>query len=439
MDGIILKRATHATFAIVLATILFTTSLTAQDIRKYDPFSGFHFGYTASVGVTRPCDVLPITGNYPSPEGLPGCSYLAGIEASYHFSDFFGISVGLEYGDTWRQKVRIQYPLRGQKYVFSDHYSSLYFPVKFEMHLPVGDRFHLFSDLGVRLGTVGFFVEMGHLHGQHFDNAEQGLVRTDETGNEEDMVFRMAYDLLPNTVTADLLFDFGFYYRLPYDDLLRFAVGANVGLVRFAQGWYHFPNEEAAGTVSSTNTHFDIQVAYIHNFKKAKEKLYQKPRWDTDLPRHELMLSFSDPYPLYMFLGGLSTNALPTLSLSYHYRVAKWCWIGGSFGHTHLWSNTMSGINDEHFNLLADLRFSYLNKKHVTLYSGLGLGIGFMVGHPYKQIDLVTYEEHVPHYHYSTFQLTAIGMRAGSKHWFGTAELGFGARGFATLGTGYAF
>ena len=95
--------------------------------------------------------------------------------------------------------------------------------------------------------------------------------------------------------------------------------------------------------------------------------------------------------------------------------------------------------NDEHFNLLAELRFSYLNRKHVTLYSGLGLGIGFMVGHPYKQIDLATYEERVPHYHYSSLQLTAIGVRAGSKHWFGTAELGFGARGFATLGVGYAF
>ena len=99
----------------------------------------------------------------------------------------------------------------------------------------------------------------------------------------------------------------------------------------------------------------------------------------------------------------------------------------------------MSGMNNEHFNLLADLRFSYLNKKHVTLYSGLGLGIGFMIGHPYKQIDLITSEEYVPHYHYSSFQLTAIGVRAGAGHWFGTAELGFGARGFATLGAGYAF
>lgn len=75
----------------------------------------------------------------------------------------------------------------------------------------------------------------------------------------------------------------------------------------------------------------------------------------------------------------------------------------------------------------------------MTLYSGLGLGIGFMIGHPYKQIDLITSEEYVPHYHYSSFQLTAIGVRAGAGHWFGTAELGFGARGFATLGAGYAF
>jgi len=25
------------------------------------------------------------------------------VEASYHFANFFGVVVGLEYGDTWRQ------------------------------------------------------------------------------------------------------------------------------------------------------------------------------------------------------------------------------------------------------------------------------------------------------------------------------------------------
>ena len=68
-----------------------------------------------------------------------------------------------------------------------------------------------------------------------------------------------------------------------------------------------------------------------------------------------------------------------------------------------------------------------------------GLGIGFTVGHPYKLIDLVTNEEHVPNYPYNSLQLTAIGVRAGADHWFGTAEFGFGARGVATFGARYTF
>lgn len=68
-----------------------------------------------------------------------------------------------------------------------------------------------------------------------------------------------------------------------------------------------------------------------------------------------------------------------------------------------------------------------------------GLGIGFMVGHPYKQIDLITNEEHVPNCPYNSLQLTAIGVRAGAEHWFGTAELGFGAHGGTPLGARYTF
>jgi hypothetical protein len=39
----------------------------------------------------------------------------------------------------------------------------------------------------------------------------------------------------------------------------------------------------------------------------------------------------------------------------------------------------------------------------------------------------------------SAFQLTAFGVKAGAKHWFGSFEAGFGIKGIVNLGVGYEF
>ena len=101
--------------------------------------------------------------------------------------------------------------------------------------------------------------------------------------------------------------------------------------------------------------------------------------------------------------------------------------------------------------IMPSLRFSYLNRPHVTLYSGVAVGLLINRGNRYYG-DLSTLPEFVPaawgflpavlpdHTSAgSAFQLTAFGVKAGAKHWFGSFEAGIGIKGFVNLGVGYEF
>ncbi|MBR4918566.1 MAG: hypothetical protein IKZ52_05045 [Bacteroidales bacterium] len=84
---------------------------------------------------------------------------------------------------------------------------------------------------------------------------------------------------------------------------------------------------------------------------------------------------------------------------------------------------------------MPELRFSYLNRPHVTLYSALAAGITTSAGGHY---GFMSNYQKLP-ITFSSFQFTALGIRAGRDHLFGTFEAGIGIKGFASLGIGYAF
>ena len=97
------------------------------------------------------------------------------------------------------------------------------------------------------------------------------------------------------------------------------------------------------------------------------------------------------------------------------------------------------------FNLLADIRFSYLTLPHITLYSEISGGIELGPG----TINLTNDEYGVPYpfnqsgktfvCKFPTYHLTALGIKAGSKGWFGNVEFGTGYKGFVNAGVGYEF
>ena len=99
---------------------------------------------------------------------------------------------------------------------------------------------------------------------------------------------------------------------------------------------------------------------------------------------------------------------------------------------------------------MPDVRFSYLNRPHVTLYSGLSIGLLLTRGNYYRGtvyddiwFSVVPedsfYPEKIHTSVFSAFQLTAFGVKAGGNHWFGSFELGAGIKGFVNLGVGYEF
>lgn len=417
-------------------TFILSIVITNAQTREFDPFHGFHFGYIGQIGIAKAVEIIPLVTNFNIPDSKPGLSWQGGVEASYHFARYFGVSLGINVGTSMVMNVNYKIPNSNEVYNFSDHLINVSLPVKFETHIPVTPNIWIYSDLGVRLTATSIGIEMSPYFDRYWSTNWKEEYIEDGFGNSE-LIYEMEYDYEPNIIKTDLLLDFGFYYKLPYSDLIRVGIGANIGLNRITEGYYNYPTSNTFGTIISHDTHFDIQLSYIHNFKRKKEKLYSQPNWVNNFPKHELMLSMGDSYLVNVWNSSsyYLLTPYPTISFSYHYRMAKWFWLGCSVNYTHFYSKEWSEFKDNHLNVMADIRFSYLNSKHVTLYSGIALGLGG-VHNPnvfrFTANGTVTADNY-----YTTFQLTGLGVKVGTQNWFGDLELGVGYKGFVSLGAGY--
>jgi hypothetical protein len=228
---------------------------------------------------------------------------------------------------------------------------------------------------------------------------------------------------------------------------------------------------EGSGTFFSRNTNFNVQASYIHTFHRYKQRHVTETAWKSELPRHEFQFNVGDPvltansssigfdnffYDLFRgfpFTYSATywthpvgdypiTRIVPTFSFNYHYRAIKWLWVGGLTTVSGLHNTWHDRFTDEvtghgsevHITLMPDLRFSYLNREHVTLYSGFGLGLNMKL-----MKDPHLYGEKTQSYYGLAYQLTAFGVKAGAKHWFGDLELGYGDKGIISAGFGYEF
>lgn len=146
------------------------------------------------------------------------------------------------------------------------------------------------------------------------------------------------------------------------------------------------------------------------------------------------------------------------LTLSYHRRINKWFWVGGltSFygriGGSQYDIRTDQCISNRSRYTLSfapSIRFSYLNKPRVMLYSSLSVGVLWEFSGKSEYARTLDYAGQ-SYYGYSGysgqnsfstwpfFQLTYFGVSWGNK-WFGNAELGIGMKGFFSCGMGYRF
>lgn len=446
---------------------------------KIELFKGFHFGYVLQYNMVQRATVIPLLYDGPHPVSKLGSGFLGGVEFSYHFAKYFGVSAGFDFG-TFRviayKNITDMRPNRFFRIRQSQFGVS--FPFKFEFHIPFNDKFWMIADAGVRIDVPYMYEDW---------SSSQTI--------GDSIAVNLKNDPFVNT---GLLFDLGFYYRLPNNGLLRFTIGANLSPKTFYNAYDrqdHFTGSRSAGLVTWRNNYFNTQISYIHTFQKTKEKNFHKipwhseksPAWSNEntYTRHEFQLNIGDPnrqsnysefvgwnmlyewFPnLYHGTVGSPHNVIydwttnsdsyriahytPTFSFSYHYRLKKFLWIGATVNFTEFYANYFDRLTDKRtreyvretfLDFMPDIRFSYLNRKHVTLYSALSVGI--ILGNYSRNVEndndrnRMFYPNKLSIYY--SYQITALGIKAGAKGWFGDLELGIGNKGFVSAGFGYEF
>ena len=425
------------------------------------PFNGFHFGYTLEADIVHPVEMISCATAKKSFSSVRFGGRL-GFEFSYHFADYFGVSAALDLG-----------------YIppFANLGTTIYYglsmPVKFEFHYPVTEKLWITGNLGaqLRMPMATFIHGYDGTKGRNLFN-----LYLDDFMN----VHYKQYAYNRRVFYADIMADVGVYYQLPNQDYLRFLVGLDIATTDFARGFVESPQLNGEQYLFERNHYLYFQIAYLHSFSKMRAIKQAQSHWNDDksLFRHEFRLGVSDHFGFlfrwarqYTTLnyGGESLDCAstdyhftPVISLDYHYRATKWLWLGLSTGYSFMKEKLYPGnvispdafywnCKEHHFLIMPSLRFSYLNRPHVTLYSGIAVGVLINRGNRYYG-DLSALPEFVPaewgflpavlpdHTSAgSAFQLTAFGVKAGAKHWFGSFEAGIGIKGFVNLGVGYEF
>lgn len=129
-------------------------------------------------------------------------------------------------------------------------------------------------------------------------------------------------------------------------------------------------------------------------------------------------------------------------SFSYHYSPLRWLAVGAylTFANVHQRSfNRLTGeagpqYADNHLIFTPTLRFQYLNRPMVRIYSQIGAGIGRMRSKSTSfSGDQYTYQER-----YVTIHTTILGISVGRKL-YGFAEFGASSIGCMNAGIGYRF
>lgn len=457
-------------------------------------FKGFQLGYVLEADILSKAK-LSNTQYMKAKNSIGGH---VGLEFAYHFAKYLGLSAGLEYGTTGafrshnRNDWEESWIANENRVPFNNTYYCIYstgfsMPVKFEFHAPVSPKTWVTLSAGVRLRMPWYTFVTGYDDDVSSPYSMPGLIWPDTTETYGHL--RLAPEVLDaNRFHVDLLANAGFYFRLGYGGLLRWTFGIDLPFKDFASGNYSVRNEEYDqnhnllpptydnGSFRLRSNMFNTQITFIQTFQKPKRRAESRPHWTEEgLYRHEFKFDVCDPtgvmlfdrYFVFVYPEGFEPNkawrskgfaATPVFSMSGHCRVAKWFWLG--FGvsiaqyedsQSHLYESGKTGLCQRNFLTVAfmpEVRFSYLNRPHVTLYSALSVGMAQFFGEE-DNYDVVYPEHRHPWLsdvnrdymptQFSTFHVTLLGVKAGWKHVFGSIELGAGYKGLGSIGIGYEF
>lgn len=464
-----------------------------EDLPEATFFDGFQLGYLLEADILSKAK-LSSTQYMKAKNSIGGH---IGLEFAYHFAKYLGLSAGLEYGTTGAFRFRYR---NDERWITDDNlvpfdntdygiYSTGFsMPIKLEFHAPISQKVWVTLNAGVRLRMPWHTFVTGYDDDVSSPNSMQGMIWPDTTEFYNNL--RLAPEVLDaNRFNMDFLANAGFYFRLGYGGLLRWTFGIDLPFKDFAQGNYTvrvdgyngfhniIPVSYDNGTFRLRSNMFNTQITFIQTFQKSKRCAEKCEKWTEEgLYRHEFKFDVCDPtglmlfdrYFVFVYPNGMEPDrnwrnedffSTPVFSLSSHYRVAKWFWLGLSLSVAYYrdpekiqnGSQFIASCNREFYSVafMPEVRFSYLNRPHVTLYSALSVGFAQFFGE--EECSDVSYPENRHPWfsdgingdytptQFSTLHVTLFGVKAGWKHLFGSLELGAGYKGLGSVGIGYEF
>ncbi len=142
-------------------------------------------------------------------------------------------------------------------------------PIKAEFHYPIlQSNFFFYGALGVNLINVRESI-LSKIIGENLFSWHVFSGGHDPTSPYKHYLEELDGD----KVRADLQLNLGFYYKLPYNDLIRFSILANYSFKDTFHGEYTFLLvDNAYGAYSYRHNHIGFELAYVHCFKKKSQK-----------------------------------------------------------------------------------------------------------------------------------------------------------------------
>lgn len=146
--------------------------------------------------------------------------------------------------------------------------------------------------------------------------------------------------------------------------------------------------------------------------------------------------------------GGLSKKPIDMkwygqYGVNYHYQVKHWCQVGAKFTvestkitrYTDTTKVLMQDVSKEFLcTFMPSVRFTYLNRPWVRLYSGVDVGIGYFVDNKKNSANEVTRSGNF----FFAFNVTPIGVNVGKK-FYGMFETNIGFESVLKVGIGARF
>lgn len=136
------------------------------------------------------------------------------------------------------------------------------------------------------------------------------------------------------------------------------------------------------------------------------------------------------------YYGGLRSTW--AFSAGYFYSVYKWLHVGATLSYHNvsqrkfetLTRRPVSKMHRNYVSIIPTVRFSYLNRQYVRLYSAIGVGYCAAI---VRDFDRSRHLEN-----FTACDITFFGISAGGRL-FGSAEVGMYTAGYLKLAIGYRF